>query len=246
VNFLFIERRLGGSAPGGCASRRTYPQGAIPDRKAPCALSSAGCAGCGGRLGRRFGRGGFRLRRLGFSGGLGVAGSGFGRRFLGRRAAFGSVVVDVPSGAFELKRGGGQGAMEFTAALGTGRFRLGVKLLDLLKSVTALVAAIFVKRQLEWLRGERSLSILIGTGAALFRHELRGLPGLASIVEERPGKPVYGYFAETGTEAEWFSQARVILPLPPPESSMVYFRFSTSEGGLDICILTLPRSWEPS
>jgi hypothetical protein len=55
--------------------------------------------------------------------------------------------------------------------------------------VTALVAAIFVKRQLEWLRGERSLSILIGTGAALFRHELRGLPGLASTWRSDLGNP---------------------------------------------------------
>ena len=66
------------------------------------------------------------------------------------------------------------------------------------------------------------------------------------------GHPIQGdrgldyLWAVMGTDAEWFSHARVRVPLPPPSSSSVYIRFSTIVAGLLIFILVLPRSCDPS
>src|ERR1039458_1285415 len=56
--------------------------------------------------------------------------------------------------------------------------------------------------------------------------------------------PSYAGFQCTAmrTEAEWFSHSRVSLPVVPPRSERVYFRFSTSASGLLMVIFTRPKS----
>ena len=48
------------------------------------------------------------------------------------------------------------------------------------------------------------------------------------------------------TDAEWFSHSRVILPVVPPRSVDGVFQILDHRGGLLIFIFTLPRSFEPS
>lgn len=74
---------------------------------------------------------------------------------------FVGVVVHIKSGAFEVQARRGQRTFEFTAALAADRLRLGCKVLDFFKAVTALSTAIGIQRQSVHPSGTKSYTSLI-------------------------------------------------------------------------------------
>ncbi len=73
--------------------------------------------------------------------------SDFESESLLRRTALRSVVVHIPSSALEAQARRGQRPLQHAAALGAHLLRLGVEVLDFLKFMAALCAAIRIQRQ---------------------------------------------------------------------------------------------------
>jgi len=108
-------------------------------------------------------------------------------------------------------------------------------MLDFLKSITALGAAIRIQRQ-----GFYPL------GSSLFSSFI--VPGERRLIEILPPSPhdefeeAAPYRTRIGTDALTFSHASVSVPLPPPSSVIAYFNSSTRAGDSLVAIFVLPRS----
>ncbi len=117
--------------------------------------------------------------------GLGVLRGGvavrWGIALIGLRSAFAGVVVDVPAGSGEAEGGGGHGADEFAAALGTLGFRLGAEALDLVEAVAARGAAVFIHWQGKFLR-EKTLFLDFNGFVNWCGHGMRFWPRIAGKV----------------------------------------------------------------
>jgi hypothetical protein len=68
-------------------------------------------------------------------------------RFRGRRGALARVVVHIKSGAFEVQARCRERALQHPLAQGANKLELGIEVLDFLKAMTALGAAIGIQRQ---------------------------------------------------------------------------------------------------
>jgi hypothetical protein len=124
------SRRLRKSPPGGPLL------GCRVARRGSCGSRSCRSRGRRCRSGRRRAC----VRRFGaVCGGRGGF-SGFG-------TAFSGVVIDIPAGALEAKRGSGDRANQIPLAFRAGFFRFGAEVLDFLEAVAALGTAIFVEWQ---------------------------------------------------------------------------------------------------
>jgi len=120
-------------------------------------------------------------------------------------------------------------------ALGAFLNRLGREFLDFFKAIATLGAAIGIQRQSSQ-PPYKNLATLSIVSAG------RQITG-------KPCRPASICAAHASiqctmmcTVALLFSQARVSVPLPPPKSLMVYFRFSTRAGRVVVCNFALPRS----
>ena len=139
-----------------------------------------------------------------------------GRGFGSGRAALWGVVVHVPTGTLEAQAGYSESPLQDAAALGTDLLRFGAEVLDFLKSMAALRAAIRIQRQ-GFLSPRRRIihvfSILPGG------RRLRGKS--PPLGEAGVNGPTRSQCTRMGTDALMFSQASVSVPLPPPLSVIV-------------------------
>ena len=151
----------------------------------------AGCGGSGRGCGRRRGSRGRSSRRLRLGVGvLAVGGGGFG----GRLAALGGVVVHIPARALEVQPRRGQRALEQAVALRTFGLLLCGKVLDLLKTMATLGAAIGIERKGWSPSGENSPNIPILSAGQPIICKIAALPeGPAqsrSGINARPAVPM--------------------------------------------------------
>ncbi len=159
--------------------------------------------GLGAALGRRSGRGcsGTRSGRAFAAWGFGL---GLSLRFLlGRRrfcrscfrrcAAFRGVVVHIPSRTLEAQAGHCKSPLQSSAALRTDLLRLGAEVLDFLKSMAALRAAIRIHRQRFYPLGKESSTLPIVPGGRQILSETRRPRPVPEIREIRNSMSLNGH-----------------------------------------------------
>jgi hypothetical protein len=112
-------------------------------------------------------------------------------------------------------------------------------MLNFLKSMAALRAAIPIQRQVFDHLERSTHTLLLYRGAASFG-EVDALAGYLRLAQAAR------QCTQKGTDALTSSHASVSVPFPPPSSVSVYFKSSTIAGGLVVIILVLPKSFDGS
>jgi len=112
----------------------------------------------------------------------------------------------------------GKRTFEFAAALPADKLRLGSKVLDFFKAVTALSTAIGIQRQSVHPSGTKSHTSPIVSAE---RQLSAKLPFPRSQMRDLGHPPDRAGFQCTAmsTDAEWFSHSKVSLPVVPPRAA---------------------------